>query len=67
MAVDKRIAKLLAKKYKKIFGTRVGDPSSIRKQLAKGTSVSKYMAKDGGYVAKKGKKIVKKRKTTKKK
>jgi len=67
MAIDKRIARLLAKKYKKKFGTRVGDPSSIRKQLAKGTSVSQYMAKDGGYIEKKGKKVVKKRKITKKK
>ena len=67
MAVSSRIAKLLAKKYKKKLGTKVGDPRSIRKQLAKGASVSQYMAKDGGYIAKKGKKIVKKRKITKKK
>ena len=61
MAVDPRIAKLLAKKYKKKFGTKVGDSASIRKQLGK-TQISRYMAKDGGYIVKKKKKVVKKRK-----
>jgi len=61
MAIDPRIAKLLAKKYKKKFGTKVGDSASIRKQLGK-TQISRYMAKDGGYIVKKKKKIVKKRK-----
>tara|TARA_R110001592_G_scaffold214768_1_gene467784 strand:+ start:581 stop:784 length:204 start_codon:yes stop_codon:yes gene_type:complete len=66
MAIDKRIASLLAKKYKKKLGTRVGDSRNIRKQLTKGATVSQYMAKDGGYIEKKGKKVVKKRKITKK-
>ena len=61
MAIDPRIAKLLAKKYKKKFGTKVGDSASIRKQLGK-TQISRYMAKDGGYIVKKKKKVVKKRK-----
>ena len=60
MAVSKRIAKLLAKKYKKKFGTVVGDSAQIRKSLG-GTRVSTY-AKDGGYIVKKKKKVVKKRK-----
>ena len=59
MAVSSRIAKLLAKKYKKKLGTQGVGVSKIKKQLGK-TKVSAYMAKDGGY-------IVKKRKTTKKK
>ena len=62
MAVSSRIAKLLAKKYKKKLGTRVGDPASIKKQLMKSAKVSGYMAKDGGYIVKKKKKVVKKRK-----
>jgi len=64
MAVDRdRILKLLAKdpKYKKKFGTKVGDFAQIRKALG-GTQVSGYMAKDGGYIVKKRKKTVKKRK-----
>ena len=61
MALDPRIVKLLAKKYKKKFGTKVGDTAQIRKQLG-GTRVSGYMAKDGGYIVKKKKKVVKKRK-----
>jgi hypothetical protein len=61
VALDPRIAKLLAKKYKKKFGTKVGDTAQIRKQLG-GTRVSGYMAKDGGYIVKKKKKVVKKRK-----
>tara|TARA_R110000824_G_scaffold4146_3_gene19670 strand:- start:3 stop:206 length:204 start_codon:yes stop_codon:yes gene_type:complete len=67
MALDPRIAKLLKKKYKKKYGARVGDTRKIMQQLKKGVSVPQYMAKDGGYIEKKGKKIVKKRKITKKK
>ena len=62
MALDPRIAKLLAKKYKKKLGTKVGDSASIRKQLMKNAKVPQYMAKDGGYIVKKKKKVVKKRK-----
>ena len=65
MAVDsKRILKLLAKdpKYRRKFGTTVGDTRKIAQLLKKGTKVSGYMAKDGGYIVKKKKKIVKKRK-----
>ena len=40
MAVSSRIAKLLAKKYKKKFGTVVGDSAQIRKQLGS-TQVSR--------------------------
>ena len=61
MAVSSRIAKLLAKKYKKKLGTQGVDVSKIKKQLGK-TKVSAYMAKDGGYIVKKKKKVVKKRK-----
>ena len=64
MAVSSRIAKLLAKKYKK-KGFKVGDATQMRKALGSGAKISTY-AKDGGYIAKKGKKIVKKRKITKK-
>ena len=60
MAVSKRIAKLLAKKYKK-KDFKVDDSAQIRKALG-GTKVSGYMAKDGGYIVKKKKKVVKKRK-----
>ena len=59
MAVSKRIAKLLAKKYKK-KDFKVDDFAQIRKALG-GTRVSTY-AKDGGYIVKKKKKVVKKRK-----
>ena len=61
MALDPRIAKLLKKKYKRKFGTRVGDLAKMRKSLGSGAKVSTY-AKDGGYNAKKKKKVVKKRK-----
>jgi len=62
VAISARIAKLLKKepRYRKKFGTTVGDSTSIKKQLG-GTKVSTY-AKNGGYIAKKGKKVVKKRK-----
>jgi hypothetical protein len=59
VAVSKRIAKLLAKKYKK-KDFKVDDSGQIRKALG-GTRVSTY-AKDGGYIVKKKKKVVKKRK-----
>ena len=59
MAVSKRIAKLLAKKYRK-KDFKVDDSAQIRKALG-GTRVSTY-AKDGGYIVKKKKKVVKKRK-----
>ena len=60
MAVSSRIAKLLAKKYRK-KDFKVDNSAQIRKQLG-GTKVSGYMAKDGGYIVKKKKKVVKKRK-----
>ena len=50
------------KKYKRPLGSRVGDTRSIAQLLKKGTKVSGYMAKDGGYIVKKKKKVVKKRK-----
>ena len=59
MAVSSRIAKLLAKKYRK-KDFKVDDSAQIRKQLG-GTQVSSYRAKDGGYIVKKKKKVVKKR------
>ena len=51
----------LKKLYGKKLGERVGDHAKIRKALASGAKVSTY-AKNGGYIAKKGKKDVKKRK-----
>ena len=62
MAVSKRIAKLLAKKYKK-KDFKVDDSGQIKKRKALGgTRVSTY-AKDGGYIVKKKeKKLLKKRK-----
>jgi hypothetical protein len=59
--VNSRIAKLLAKKYRRQFGTKVGDSRKIKKQLGT-TQVSAYGRKDGGYIVKKKKKVVKKRK-----
>ena len=59
MAISKRIAKLLKKKYRK-KDFKVDDSAQIRKALG-GTRVSTY-AKDGGYIVKKKKKVVKKRK-----
>ena len=59
--LSEQVKKLIQKKYKKKFGTVVGDSAQIRKQLG-GTKVSGYMAKDGGYIVKKRKKTVKKRK-----
>ena len=62
MALSKDIIKKLKKKYKRQFGTKVGDSRKMMQQLTKGASIPTYMAKDGGYVAKKRKKVVKKRK-----
>ena len=62
MSLSKDIIKRLKKKYRRPLGTRVGDSRKIMQQLTKGANVSMYMAKDGGYVAKKRKKVVKKRK-----
>jgi len=59
VAVSSRIAKLLAKKYRK-KDFKVDNSAQIRKALG-GTRVSTY-AKDGGYIVKKKKKVVKKRK-----
>jgi len=59
VAVSSRIAKLLAKKYRK-KDFKVDNSAKIRKALG-GTRVSTY-AKDGGYIVKKKKKVVKKRK-----
>jgi len=62
-AADKRLMKLLKKKYGRQAlrrGTTVGPTASIKKQLGS-TQVSRY-AKDGGYIVKKRKKTVKKRK-----
>ena len=59
MAVSSRIAKLLAKKYRK-KDFKVDNSAQIKKALG-GTRVSTY-AKDGGYIVKKKKKVVKKRK-----
>ena len=65
MALSKRTAKLLEKKYgqRKSFG--VGSPSQIAKGL-QGTKIPTY-DKGGKVVKKKGKKVVKKSKTYKKK
>jgi hypothetical protein len=62
MALSKDLIKRLKKKYRRPLGTKVGDSRKIMQQLTKGANVSRYMAKDGGYVAKKRKKVVKKRK-----
>jgi len=59
VSVSSRIARLLAKKYRK-KDFKVGDSGQIKKQLGN-TKVSTY-AKDGGYIVKKKKKVVKKRK-----
>ena len=56
-----QLMKLLQKKYGKKPGVKVGDSQRLKKQLMQGAKVSTY-AKDGGYIAKKGKKVVKKRK-----
>jgi hypothetical protein len=64
VASNKRLMRLLKKKYNKLAqkrGVKVGGPQSIQKQLGQGTVISAY-AKDGGYIVKKKKKVVKKRK-----
>ena len=60
-AANKRLMKLLQKKYGRKKGTVVGDSRNMKKQLMQGAKVSTY-TKDGGYIAKKRKKVVKKRK-----
>ena len=60
--LSKDIIKKLIRKYRRQPGTKVGDPRKISQMLKKGANVPTYMAKDGGYVAKKRKKVVKKRK-----
>ena len=63
-AADKRLMRLLKKKYGKLAlqkGAKVGGPRNIQKLLKQGTAISAY-AKDGGYIVKKRKKTVKKRK-----
>ena len=62
MALSKSVIQQLMKKYKRPLGSRVGDTRKIAQLLKKGTKVSGYMAKDGGYIVKKKKKVVKKRK-----
>ena len=49
------------KKYRKRPGTTPVNARKISQMLKKGANVPTYMAKDGGYVAKKRKKTVKKR------
>ena len=61
MALSKDIIKKLQKKYKKQLGTTPVSSRKISQMLKKGANVPTYMAKDGGYVAKKRKKTVKKR------
>ena len=62
MAISKAVAKQLMKKYKRQPGTTPVSARKISQMLKKGANVPRYMAKDGGYIAKKGKKVVKKRK-----
>ena len=49
------------KKYRRKPGTTPVNARKISQMLKKGANVPTYMAKDGGYVAKKRKKTVKKR------
>ena len=49
------------KKYRRKPGTTPVSARKISQMLKKGASVPTYMAKNGGYIAKKGKKVVKKR------
>jgi len=53
--------KKLKQLYGRKFGAKVPNSAQIAKMLKSGTKVSTY-AKNGGYIAKKGKKVVKKRK-----
>jgi hypothetical protein len=65
MAVSKSLSPRIMKKLKQLygrkFGAKVPNSAQIAKMLKSGTKVSTY-AKNGGYIAKKGKKVVKKRK-----
>jgi hypothetical protein len=62
MALSKDIIKKLQRKYRKQPGTTPVSSRKISQMLKKGANVPTYMAKDGGYIAKKRKKVVKKRK-----
>ena len=62
MTLSKDIIKKLKRKYRSQPGATPVSSRKISQMLKKGASVPTYMAKDGGYVAKKRKKIVKKRK-----
>jgi hypothetical protein len=62
VALSKDIIKKLKRKYRSQPGATPVSSRKISKMLKKGASVPTYMAKDGGYVAKKRKKVVKKRK-----
>ena len=62
MALSKDIIKKLKRKYRSQPGATPVSSRKISQMLKKGASIPTYMAKDGGYVAKKRKKIVKKRK-----
>ena len=62
MALSKDIIKKLKRKYRSQPGATPVSSRKISQMMKKGASVPTYMAKDGGYVAKKRKKVVKKRK-----
>ncbi len=62
MAISKAVAKRIMKKYRRQPGTTPVSSRNISQMLKKGANVPTYMAKDGGYIAKKRKKVVKKRK-----
>ena len=62
MAISKAVAKRIMKKYRRPPGATPVNARKISQMLKKGANVPTYMAKDGGYVAKKRKKVVKKRK-----
>ena len=66
MALSKRTAKLLEKKYGQKKSFEVGSQNQIAKGL-QSTLIPKYLKKGGKVVKKKGKKVVKKSKTYKKK
>jgi hypothetical protein len=65
VALSRRTAKLLEKKYGQKKSFKVGSSSQIAKDL-QGTKIPTYN-KGGKVVKKKGKKVVKKQKTYKKK
>jgi len=62
VALSKDIIKKLKRKYRSQPGATPVSSRKISQMLKKGASIPTYMAKDGGYVAKKRKKVVKKRK-----